>query len=180
MKKVFFLSVLAAVAALTFTSCNKETHETYHPRKFAVKNATDKTITVTGDPDTGWFVYTPVTISPGQSRLVAEDYLSGGMYGEGNYGYGNYGSDDDDGYDLSDFYMKDNMKPDFHIPYGGDDSGLDMSIGETKVPAAIWTRKYWDFLPDWDQMIYTLTVTDELLASLTPAQPVDPAPAPGQ
>ena len=180
MKKAFLLSALAVVAALAFTSCNKETPDNpYYPRKFAVKNDTDKTITVTGDPESGWLVYNTVTIAPGERRLVAEDYISGGMmYGEANYGYGSYDGSGDDSYDLDDYYMKDDLKPDFCIPYG-EDSGLDMTVGETAAPVAIWQRKYWDFLPDYEQVIYTLTVTDELLASLTPAQP-DPSHVPQQ
>lgn len=165
MKKAFLLAAVAAAFTAALTGCNDDDPVYRSDRNFAVKNATDRTIVVTGAESGGWYIFTPITIAPGESKFVFTDILDV----PGGYGYGSYYGD------VEDYNRKDELNPDYLIPFGDGESVLDMTVGETKAPAAVWQRKHWDFMSNYTDTFYTLTVTDALLESLSPAGP-DPDP----
>ncbi len=182
MKKTFLFSALSAIViTLSGCSAHNECYNDYED-KFIVKNETDKTIVVKGDLiGFGYYGYgyyggygdgyeDAVTIAPGKSEVICSNEFP----------------------DLCDnlALRRDGMNDNCVIPFGIPESVYDegyafyekfkMNVDEEPVSEAIWQRRYWSFEGDYTDISYTLTVTDELLAKLTPVQPeqpVNPSPA---
>ncbi len=151
-----------ALAGLTLTSCKEERCETAYNFIYIVKNATDREIVVSPWYDDSEEGLLSVTLSPGNTRRV----------------YNNVFSVACDRTPLEDGYEDDDLLPSLggwgynYGGYGGGygDDEFSMTVGGEEVPEEIWMRENWTFesdhFPQYGNMIYTLTVTDELLARI--------------
>ncbi len=205
MKNAFLFSALA-VAALAMTGCDKggdEMPRLAFTKEFVVENKTDREITVSFDPEsykgtgsnghgytgyTEWwngfavsssYDYNPygyyngsedeivtLKIAPGESTMV---FFEGWVEATGHRG------------NLLDF-----IEPGKSMPYG-DDTGTAnyvypyaMTVGGEAVASAIWMREQWSYLltTNHSGSVYTLSVTDELLARLAAPTPGSGQPSP--
>ena len=154
MKKLILLVLLSA----SFAGCEVEPEgDLAASWMIVVENKTDKDILVSGG-----HLYTPVqdgvVIAPMESEYIAHLSILGA-------------SDSKDPLiDIFEEHHIDNMNEGPDDLFGPFDP-FTMTIAGEPVSEDIWLRKYWVFTSN-DPLIayYTLTVTDELLASLTAAE----------
>ena len=148
MKKALFFIAVAMLAAgcdaETFTDDAAITYE------FIVHNKTNETISVSAVSENDQSEKV-VTIASGDSENICT--------------FGTIGT-------VSNKRPLEDLSKDDHYIGQAVRHSFAMAIGEETVSDEIWLHKYWAFKSTLDTKTYTLTVTDELLASLPSVEPV--------
>jgi hypothetical protein len=180
MKKAFLFSALAAVT-VTLAGCGSDEPTVFSlTKEFIVENKTDREIAVSFTPRDFYGPYlsangayyggygyaynseeediVTIKIAPGKSELVHLDAWPDAPEHKGN--------------------LADLIAPEDSVPYGDDVDVKDykypysMTVGGESIPEVIWLRKQWSYQLNSLETTatYTLTVTDELLSKLKPAE----------
>jgi hypothetical protein len=165
MKKILLLTALFALCfGCKPAKDNEEVDvlgDTYLIAKFVVKNETERAIIVTdAAPEDMFKVTSPVNVAAGEEKTVREAW---------------YPTNQIRTEPLPDMFEDGNT-----LIYDAPDHGFDvevplsMTIDGEPVSVDIWKRKHWNFTSEvqsgFYHWIYTLTVTDALLASLPAAE----------